>query len=91
MWKGRNRTESLLSILRTTSIIYTNPISDFINIDKGSNTSLEITVLNSDGAIAHLSNSKDQISIINMAKMASGIYIVTLKNEWGVEGNKSDE
>ncbi|MFT6802515.1 MAG: hypothetical protein ACJA2N_001703 [Salibacteraceae bacterium] len=65
--------------------LYPNPTSDILNIDKGSNTSLEITITNSAGAVVHQSNTQDQITSINMAQMATGIYVVTLKNELGVK------
>ena len=64
--------------------VYPNPTSDVLHIDKGSNVSLEITVTNSTGALVYNSSTEDQITTINMAKMASGVYVVTLRNELGV-------
>ena len=64
--------------------VYPNPTSDVLHIDKGSNVSLEITVTNSAGSIVYNSSTKDQITTINLAKMASGVYMVTLRNELGV-------
>jgi hypothetical protein len=68
--------------------LYPNPTSDVLNIDKGSNTSLEITITNSAGAMVHHSNSQNQITTINMAQMATGMYVVTLKNELGMKVEK---
>ncbi len=68
--------------------VYPNPTSDVLHIDKGSNKSLEITITNSAGAIVHQSTSKKQITTIDMAKMASGMYVVTLKNELGLKVEK---
>ena len=65
--------------------LYPNPTSDVLNIDKGSNASLEITITNSAGAIVHQSNTQNQITTINMAQMATGMYVVTLKNELGLK------
>ena len=64
--------------------VYPNPTSDVLHIDKGSNVSLEITITNSAGAIVYHSSTEDQITTIQMAKMASGVYVVTLRNELGV-------
>ena len=63
--------------------LYPNPTSDVLNIDKGSNTSLEITITNSAGATVYQSNTQNQITTVNMAQMAAGMYVVTLKNEKG--------
>ncbi len=68
--------------------LYPNPTSDVLHIDKGSNKSLEITITNSAGATVHQSTSKKQITTIDMAKMASGMYVVTLKNELGLKVEK---
>ncbi len=65
--------------------LYPNPTSDVLNIDKGSNASLEITITNSVGGIVHQSHTQNQMTTINMAKMATGMYVVTLKNELGVK------
>ncbi|MGB0390601.1 MAG: beta strand repeat-containing protein [Salibacteraceae bacterium] len=63
--------------------LYPNPTSDVLNIDKGSNSALEITITNSAGATVHYSTTQNQITTINMAQMATGMYVVTLKNELG--------
>ncbi|MGK0285510.1 MAG: hypothetical protein ACI9GM_000549 [Salibacteraceae bacterium] len=68
--------------------VYPNPTSDVLNIDKGTNASLEITITNSAGASVHQSISQNQITTIKMSKMATGMYIVTLKNEQGVKVEK---
>ena len=68
--------------------MYPNPTSTVLNIDKGSNQSLEITITNSVGTVVYQSTSKKQITIIDMAQMAIGIYVVTLKNEWGLKVEK---
>ena len=65
--------------------LYPNPTSDVLNIDKGNNASLQITIMNSTGAMVHQSKSTDQITTINMAQMATGTYIVTLQNELGIK------
>jgi hypothetical protein len=65
--------------------LYPNPTSDVLNIDKGSNTTLEITITNSAGAVVHQSTTQNQITTINMAQMAAGMYVVALKNELGVK------
>jgi len=65
--------------------LYPNPTSDVLHIDKGSNNFLEITISNTAGAIVYQSISKKQITSINMYKMATGIYVVALKNELGVK------
>jgi predicted outer membrane repeat protein len=68
--------------------IYPNPTVEVLNMDKGSNSSLEITITNSAGVRVHQSISKDQITTINMSKMATGIYVVILKNEMGMKIEK---
>ena len=68
--------------------LYPNPTSDVLHIDKGSNKSLDITITNSAGAIVHQSTSKNQVTSIDMAKMATGMYVVTLKNELGLKVEK---
>ncbi|UTW66124.1 T9SS type A sorting domain-containing protein [bacterium SCSIO 12643] len=68
--------------------LYPNPTSDVLHIDKGSHQSLEITLTNSAGAIVYQSTSKKQITSIDMSKMATGMYVVTLKNELGVKVEK---
>jgi riboflavin synthase len=68
--------------------VYPNPVSDLLHIDKGSNVALEITITNNVGAVVHQSTSSSQITTINLNKMATGIYIVTLKNERGVKVEK---
>jgi hypothetical protein len=68
--------------------LYPNPTSDVLHIDKGSNTLLEITITNSAGSIVYQSISKSQITTINMSKMATGIYVVTMKNELGLKVEK---
>ena len=65
--------------------LYPNPTSDVLNIDKGNNASLQITITNSAGVMVHQSNSSDQVTTINMAQMATGTYIVTLQNELGIK------
>jgi len=65
-----------------------NPTSDVLHIDKGSNTSLEITITNSVGATVYQSTSKSQITIIIIAQMATGLYVVTMKNELGMKVEK---
>ena len=68
--------------------LYPNPTVEVLNINKGSNNSLEIIITNSAGVTVYQSSSKDQITTINMAKMASGIYMVILKNEIGMKIEK---
>jgi len=65
--------------------IHPNPTSDVIHMDKGTNTSLEITITNSTGAIVYTATTQNQITTIDMAKMAAGIYWVTMKNELGMK------
>ncbi|MFT4754877.1 MAG: hypothetical protein ACI85Q_002440 [Salibacteraceae bacterium] len=63
--------------------VYPNPTNDVLNIDKGTNASLEITITNSTGAVVYQSNTQNQTTTINMSNMATGMYVVTLKNELG--------
>tara|TARA_R110002050_G_scaffold300722_2_gene471897 strand:+ start:37718 stop:40324 length:2607 start_codon:yes stop_codon:yes gene_type:complete len=68
--------------------VYPNPISDALNIDIGSNASLKITITNSVGEVVYQSTSHNQITTVSMAKMASGMYLVTLRNELGIKMDK---
>jgi hypothetical protein len=68
--------------------VYPNPTSDVLHVDRGSNTSVEITITNSAGSMVHQSTSQNQITTINMAEMATGMYVVTLKNERGIKVEK---
>jgi hypothetical protein len=68
--------------------LYPNPTSDVLNIDKGSNESLEITITNNAGAVVYQSNTQNQITTINMSNMANGLYLVSLKNELGIKVEK---
>jgi hypothetical protein len=68
--------------------VYPNPTSDVLNIDKGSNVSLEITITNNIGAVVYQSNTQNQTTTINMSNMATGMYVVTLKNELGIKLEK---
>lgn len=68
--------------------LYPNPTGDVLNIDKGNNASLEITITNSVGGMVHQSTTQSQITTVNMSQYAVGMYVVTLKNELGMKVEK---
>ena len=69
-------------------LLYPNPTSDVLYIDKGSNIKLEITITNSVGATVYYRSTESQITTVEMKKMATGMYVVTMQNELGIKMEK---
>lgn len=65
--------------------LYPNPTSDQLYINKGSNQKLDIVITNSNGSEVFRSISTSQITTVNMSQYATGMYVVTMKNELGVK------